>query len=88
MSLIDNARTAVANELASIGSLQSRLATAMSNLLQTRENYDAAESRITDADTAEETAALVRNQILEQAASAVLAQANQLPALLLSLLES
>ena len=46
----------------------------------------AAEARITDADVADNTAALVRNQILQQAASAILAQANQQPALVLSLL--
>ena len=46
----------------------------------------AAEARITDADVAENSAALVRNQILQQAASAILAQANQQPALALTLL--
>jgi flagellin len=86
MAVIDNARLRAENEVASIGSFQSRIATAVSNLLQSRESYDAAESRIMDADTAEKTAELMKGKILEQAASAVLAQANQLPALLLSLL--
>jgi len=51
-----------------------------------RENFAVAESRITDADIASEVAVLTRNQILQQAASAVLAQANQQPALAIQLL--
>lgn len=71
----------------SIGASLSRLDTAKNNLFSAHENYQGARSRITDADVAEESAALMRDQILQQAASAVLAQANQVPALALTLLK-
>ena len=57
-----------------------------SNLASARENLAAANSRIRDVDVAEETAALTRNNILQQAGVSVLAQANQAPSLALSLL--
>lgn len=75
-------------ELGAIGALQSRLSSASRTLITTRENYTAASSRIQDADVASESAELVKNQILQQAASAVLAQANQLPAISLQLIRS
>jgi flagellin len=53
----------------------------------TRENYAAANSKIVDADIAEEVAQMVRQQILQQAVTAVMAQANQQPALVLQLLK-
>jgi len=53
-----------------------------------RDNNVAASSRITDVDVAMESAELAKNQILQQVSSAVLAQANQLPALVLSLLSN
>lgn len=69
-----------------LGAAESRLTSAVSNLQSARENFAAAESRIRDADIAEETANLVRLQVLQQAGTAVLAQANQQPALVTKLL--
>lgn len=69
-----------------IGANQSRLSTAAATLMAARENYDAARSQITDVDVATESAQLTRNDILQQAAAAVLSQANQEPALALKLL--
>lgn len=63
-----------------------RLSTALSNLQTTRDGYIDAGSRITDADIATESSALVRAQILQQAGSVVLAQANLIPELALALL--
>ncbi len=69
-----------------IGASVSRFQVAVQNLQQTTENYRAAESRIVDADAAEETAKLTRQRILQQAGAAVLSQANQQPELALRLL--
>lgn len=75
------------SERGSNGAAQSRLNTTLSVLAVTRENYLAAESRIMSVDVAEETAQLVAQQILQQAATAMLAQANQIPRVVLSLLQ-
>ena len=69
-----------------LGGIESRLSTAIANLGVARENLVAAESRIRDVDVAEEAANLTRLNILQQAGTAVLAQANQLPSLALQLL--
>jgi flagellin len=69
-----------------LGGVESRLSTAIANLGVARENIVAAESRIRDVDVAEEAANLTRLNILQQAGTAVLAQANQLPSLALQLL--
>ncbi|MFN8390568.1 MAG: flagellin [Bdellovibrionota bacterium] len=69
-----------------IGSAESRLSTAVNELRVRRENYATAEDTIRSADIAQEAANLVRQQILQQAATAILVQANQTPALALSLL--
>ncbi|MCC6933635.1 MAG: flagellin FliC [Deltaproteobacteria bacterium] len=69
-----------------LGAVESRLNVAVNNLQVARENYAAAESQIRDVDVASEAAKLTRNSILQQAGSAVLAQANQQPALALSLI--
>lgn len=71
----------------SLGASESRLNTAINFLQVARENFIAAESRIRDADIAKETADLVRLQVLQQAATAVLAQANQQPSRVLDLLK-
>lgn len=76
----------VSNQRGQLGSLQSRFASAISTLGSTIVEYTAAAGRISDADIATETSTLVRQQILQQAGSAVLSQANQLPALALKLL--
>jgi len=69
-----------------IGAVQNRFVSAISSLSVASENLSAARSRIQDADVAQETAELTRTQILIQAGVAVLAQANQLPGVALSLL--
>ena len=69
-----------------LGGVESRLATAITNLGVARENYQGADSRIRDVDVAEESASLTRYNILQQAGTSVLAQANQLPSLALQLL--
>ena len=70
-----------------LGSTESRLNVAISNLQVARENFAAAESRIRDVDVAFEAAELTRLNILQQASASVLAQANQQPALALTLLQ-
>jgi flagellin-like hook-associated protein FlgL len=74
-------------ESGQLGALQSRLEAAVDSLKVRAENFTAAASRITDVDVAQETAQLVRTGILQQAGAAVLAQANQQPALVLRLLK-
>ncbi len=69
-----------------LGAVEARLGTAAGNLRAMMENFRAAESRIVDADIAEESAALVKTQILQQVSSSILAQANQAPALAVQLL--
>jgi flagellin len=69
-----------------LGGVESRLATAINNLGVAKENYTASESQIRDVDVASEAATLTRLSILQQAGTAVLAQANQLPSLALQLL--
>ena len=71
-----------------LGAAESRLEVTISNLQVARENFQAAESRIRDVDVASEAAELTRLTILQQAGTAVLAQANQQPQLALSLLGS
>jgi flagellin len=87
LSNIDNAISAVASARANVGSLQNRLDAAVQNLQVAGENITAAESRIRDADIAFETAKFVRNQILVQAGTSILAQANTLPQQALALLQ-
>ena len=74
------------SQRASFGALQSRFETAVSNLQTSAENMSASRSRIQDADFAAETANLSRSQILQQAGTAMVAQANQLPQGVLALL--
>ena len=69
-----------------LGGVESRLSTAITNLSVAKENYTGADSRIRDIDVAEEAASLTRYNILQQAGTSVLAQANQLPSLALQLL--
>jgi flagellin len=83
---MDGALSAVASSRATMGSIQSRFEALISNLQITTENLTAARSRIMDADFAEETARLTRAQILQQAGTAMLAQANSAPQNVLALL--
>jgi flagellin len=72
---------------ASLGALQNRLENTITNLQIQAENLQAAESRISDVDVAKEMTEFVRNQILTQAAVAMLAQANQLPQMAMQLMQ-
>jgi flagellin len=83
---IDNAIDSIATVRASLGALQNRFESVINNLSNQAENITAAESRIMDADIAAETAQLTRSSILQQAGTAILAQANQQPLTALSLL--
>jgi flagellin len=77
INYIDAAIAAIDTERSNLGSTQNRFTTTISNLQNGIENQSAAKSRIMDADFAQETAALSRSQILQQAGTAMLAQANQ-----------
>jgi len=83
---LDTALNRVRSELSAYGATQSRFESVIANLQTTVEAQTAARSRIMDADFAAETAALTRGQILQQAGTAMLAQANQMPNTVLSLL--
>ncbi|MCD4812054.1 flagellin [bacterium] len=84
---IDAALSSVDSSRASLGAAQNRFESTIANLQNISENLSAARSRILDADFAAETAALTKAQILQQAGVAMLAQANQLPQTVLSLLQ-
>ena len=83
---IDTAIDTINNKRATFGATQSRFDAVIANLQQSVENQSAARSRIMDADFASETANLSRAQILQQAGNAMVAQANQAPQQVLSLL--
>lgn len=86
LNSIDSALTAVNSSRASLGAYQNRFSSAVSSLQTRSENLTASRSRIQDADFAAETANLTRAQILQQAGTAILAQANSVPQNVLSLL--
>lgn len=87
LNTIDAALTSINNSRAALGAIQNRFSSTISNLAITSENLSAANSRIQDADFAAETSALTRAQILQQAGTAMLAQANSVPNGVLSLLK-
>jgi flagellin len=84
---VDAALTAVNGLRATFGSIQNRFDSVIASLTATAENVTAARSRIQDADFAQETANLTRAQILQQAGTAMLAQANAVPNNVLTLLK-
>lgn len=84
--IVDMALDAVNSQRAKFGALQNRFESTISNLQTSSENVSAARSRIQDTDFAAETANLSRNQVLQQAATSMLVQANQLPSNILTLL--
>src|SRR5471032_2619652 len=86
LATIDAALNQINSNRASLGAIQNRFASTISNLQTTGENLSASQSRIQDTDFAAETANLTRGQILQQAGTAILAQANSLPNGVLSLL--
>lgn len=83
---IDDAISFIAEQRSTMGAVQNRLTSTISNLASATENISASRSRIQDADFAAETANMTRAQILQQAGTAMLAQANSLPNGVLSLL--
>jgi flagellin len=87
LDVIDQALAFISESRADLGAIQNRLESTISNLTNITENATAARSRIMDADFASETANLTKNQILQQAGTAMLAQANTLPQGVLSLLQ-
>ncbi|ENO94931.1 flagellin [Thauera sp. 28] len=86
LAMVDSALAAVNSQRAKFGALQSRFETTIANLQTSTENLSASRSRIRDTDFASETANLTRAQILQQAGTAMLSQANALPQNVLSLL--
>lgn len=87
MAAIDTALDEINNTRATFGAAQNRFEAVISNLQVAAENTSAARSRIMDADFAAETANLSRTQILQQAGTAMVAQANQLPQSVLKLIQ-
>ncbi|ODU10621.1 MAG: hypothetical protein ABS91_02920 [Thiobacillus sp. SCN 64-35] len=86
MRRLDSALTSVSTLRSTFGAIQNRFESTITSLSATTENLTASRSRIQDTDFAAETASLTRGQILQQAGVAMLAQANQLPNTVLSLL--
>lgn len=89
-ALIDAASayiTAIDTQRSELGSLQNQMDFAITNITQLSSDLTAARSRVIDTDYASETATLTKGQILQQAATAMLAQANQMPNVILSLLK-
>jgi flagellin len=84
---VNNAITSVNTERAKIGAIMNRLEYAVDNLLNVKANAEASRSRIEDTDYADATTELARTQIIQQAATAMLAQANQIPQTVLALLK-
>lgn len=87
LSAIDEALDAIDSTRAGLGAVQNRFQNTINNLQNIAENSEASRGRIMDTDFAAETAALTKNQVLQQAGTAILAQANQLPSAVLSLLQ-
>lgn len=86
IDVLDGALSYIDSQRAGLGAVQNRLSTTVSNLENVVENASASRSRIRDTDFATETASLTKSQILQQASTSILAQANQLPQTALSLL--
>jgi len=87
LAILDTRLSTVDKERSNLGAMQNRFETALDNISTTSTNLQAARSRIEDADYAVEVSNLTRAQILEQAGTSILAQANQSPQSVLSLLQ-
>jgi len=87
LTKIDSAITAVSTQRATFGASMNQLTYAVDNLASVKVNAEASRSQIQDTDYATETSELARTQIIQQAGTAMLAQANQLPQTVLSLLQ-
>ena len=88
LTTLDAAISAVSNTRSGIGALQNRFDSLVSNLSVTTENLASSESRIRDTDMAAEMVEFTKNQVLQQAGTAMLAQANQIPQTILSLIRA
>ncbi|WP_329891763.1 flagellin [Stenotrophomonas sp. SMYL11] len=86
LEVVDKALGSINNTRADLGAIQNRFTSVVANLQTSTENLSASRSRIKDTDFAKETAELTRTQIMQQAGTAMLAQANQVPQGVLSLL--
>ena len=86
MGQVDSAISRIGSTRAELGAVQNRFQSTIRNLANISENVSAARARIRDTDFAAETAELTRNQILQQATTTILSQANQRPQAALSLL--
>jgi len=86
LALLDSAISEAASRRGSFGAIQNRLTVAIDTISISEENLTAAEARVRDVDVAAETSAMTRGQILMQAGVSVLAQANQLPSIAMSLI--
>ncbi len=87
IQVLDGAMQQIDSERAKLGAVQNRFDSTVSNLQNIAENASSARSRVQDVDFASETAELAKQQTLQQASTAILAQANQLPSAVLSLLQ-
>jgi flagellin len=87
IGIVDAALANIDSARADLGAIQNRFESTIANLQNVSENVSAARSRIMDADFAAETAAMTKAQVMQQAGTAMLAQANQLPQIALSLLQ-
>jgi flagellin len=86
LAVIDGALSQIDASRAGLGAVQNRFSYTISNLANIQENVSASRSRIQDTDFAVETAVMTKNQILQQAGTSILAQANQIPQAAISLL--
>lgn len=86
IEVVDAALQQINNQRADLGAVQNRFSSVITTLQSSAENLNASRGRILDADFASETAKMSRNQVLQQAGTAMLAQANQLPQQVLQLL--
>jgi flagellin len=86
VEVIDAALAQIDSNRAALGAVQNRFSHTISNLTNVQENVSASRSRIQDTDFAKETAIMTKNQILQQAGTSILSQANQIPQSAISLL--
>ena len=86
LAVIDGALSQIDSQRANLGAIQNRFSQTISNLANVQENVSASRSRIQDTDFATETAEMTKNQILQQAGTSILSQANQIPQAAISLL--
>jgi flagellin len=86
LSVIDGALAQIDEQRAGLGAIQNRFSHTISNLANVAENVSASRSRIQDTDFAVETAMMTKNQILQQAGTSILSQANQIPQAAISLI--